>query len=159
MSWLWDGGGDQVDFITDDLAVAGLEAAWDLQTLIRHGIRAIVDASNREGNPRYPGIRYHEVRIADPDERLPAFLPGVVAFIDEARERGPVLLHCVAGVSRSPALAICYLHERHGLSLLAAMRHVRSRRMQADPNPLFLRMIQDYYRAQSGVAGGDRERV
>ena len=72
---------------------------------------------------------------------------------------GPVLLHCVAGVSRSPALAICYLHERHGLSLLAAMRHVRSRRMQADPNPLFLRMIQDYYRARTGVAGGDRERV
>ncbi|MBI4839598.1 MAG: hypothetical protein HY803_00690 [candidate division NC10 bacterium] len=64
MSWLWDGGGDQVDFITDDLAVASLEAAWDLQKLIRHGIRAIVDVSNRDGNPRYAGIHYHEVRIA-----------------------------------------------------------------------------------------------
>ena len=76
MSWLWDDGGDQVDFITDDLAVAGLEAAWDLQTLIRHGIRAIVDASNREGNPRYPGIRYHEARIARPDERVQLRCPS-----------------------------------------------------------------------------------
>ncbi len=159
MSWLWDGDGDQVDFITDDLAVASIEAACDLQALIRHGIRAIVDASNRDGNPRYAGIHYHEVRIADPDERLPKFLPGVMAFIDEARRRGPVLLHCVAGVSRSPALAICYLHERHGLSLPAAMQHVRSRRMQADPHPLFLQMIQDYYQARTGVAGGGRERV
>ncbi len=158
MSWLWDGGGEQVDFITDDLAVASLEAAWDLQKLIRHGIRAIVDASNRDGNPRYPGIGYHEVRIADPDERLPQFLPGVMAFIDEARRRGPVLLHCVAGVSRSPALAICYLHERHGLSLPAALTYVRSRRVQADPHPLFLRVIQDYYQARTGVAGGGRER-
>ncbi|MBI2562916.1 MAG: dual specificity protein phosphatase family protein, partial [candidate division NC10 bacterium] len=117
-----------------------------------------VDASNRDGNPRYSGIGYHEVRIADPDERLPQFLPGVMAFIDEARRRGPVLLHCVAGVSRSPALAICYLHERHGLSLPAALTYVRSRRVQADPHPLFLRVIQDYYQARTGVAGGGRER-
>jgi hypothetical protein len=159
MSWLWDGDGDQINFITDDLAVASLGAACDLQALTRHGIRAIVDASNRDGNPRYPGIHYHEVRIADPDERLPEFLPGVMAFIDEARRRGPVLLHCVAGVSRSPALAICYLHERQGLSLPAALQHVRSRRVQADPNPLFLRVIQDYYQARTGVAGGGRERA
>lgn len=157
MSWLWNGDGDQIDFITDDLAVASLGAASDLPTLVRHGIRAVVDASNRDGNPRYPGICYHEVRIADPDERLPEFLQGVVAFIDDARRRGPVLLHCVAGVSRSPALAICYLHERHGLSLPAALQHVRSRRVQADPNPLFLRLIQDYYQARIEVADAERE--
>ena len=152
MAWVWGedepADGRRVDFITPDLAVASLEAATDLETLTRHGIRAVVDASNRNGNPRFPGIRYHEVPIEDPDERLPAFLPGVVAFIDEARRFGPVLVHCVAGISRSPALAICYLHERHGLSLPAAFQEVRSRRVQANPHPLFLRLIQDYYGAR-----------
>jgi len=85
------------------------------------------------------------VPIDDPDERLAEFLPSVVAFVDEARRHGPVLVHCVAGVSRSPALAVCYLHERHGLSLPAALDHVRSRRTQANPHPLFLRVIQEYY--------------
>lgn len=150
MSLLWDdngpGGEDRIDFIAGDLAVGSLAAASDLQALTRHGIRAIVDASNHEGNPRFPGIRYHEVRIDDPDERLAEFLPGVVAFVDEARRHGPVLLHCVAGISRSPALAVCYLHERHGLSLPEALDHVRSRRLQANPHPLFLRVIQEYYR-------------
>ncbi len=158
MSWWWDGdavgNGDGIDFITKDLAVADLGAASDLQALLRRGIRAVVDASNREGNPRYPGIRYHEVRIADPDERLPEFLPGMVTFIDDARRRGPVLLHCVAGISRSPTLAICYLHERHGLSLPAALNHVRSRRAQVQPHPLFLQMIRDYYEGRVGVAPG-----
>ncbi len=149
MSSLWNDNGsdgeDRIDFIAEDLAVGSLVAASDLQALNRHGIRAVVDASNREGNPRFPGIRYHEVRIDDPDERLAEFLPGVVAFVDEARRRGPVLLHCVAGVSRSPALAVCYLHERHGLSLPEALDHVRSRRVQANPHPLFLRVMQEYY--------------
>jgi protein phosphatase slingshot len=153
MMWsLWNAeeprNGDGIDFITAELAVANLEAASDLQALTRHGIRAVVDASNREGNPRFPGILYHDVPIADPDERLSDFLPDVVAFIDEARRLGPVLLHCVAGISRSPALAICYLHERHGMSLLAARDHVRSRRPVADPHPLFLRVIQEYYLTQ-----------
>jgi len=149
MSWLWNGDGpdgeDRIDFITGDLAVGSLVAASDLDTLTRRGIRAVVDASNREENPRFPGILYHEVPIDDPDERLAEFVPGVVAFVDEARRHGPVLVHCVAGVSRSPALAVCYLHERHGLSLPAALDHVRSRRAQANPHPLFLRVIQEYY--------------
>lgn len=153
MWWPSNSSGDRIDFITHDLAVANLEAACDLEALTRHGIRAVVDASNRDGNPRFPGIRYCEVRIADPDERLAEFLPGLVAFIDEARRHGPVLLHCVAGVSRSPALAICYLHERHGLPILAALQQVRSRRVQANPHPLFLRVIQDYYGSRPGVAG------
>ena len=149
MSWLWNGDGpdgeDRIDFITGDLAVGSLVAASDLDTLTRRGIRAVVDASNREENPRFPGILYHEVPIDDPDERLAEFVPGVVAFVDEARRHGPVLVHCVAGVYRSPALAVCYLHERHGLSLPAALDHVRSRRAQANPHPLFLRVIQEYY--------------
>jgi protein phosphatase slingshot len=149
MFWFWSGeersNGHGIDFLTEDLAIANLGAASDLEVLTRHGIRAVVDASNRDGNPRFPDILYHDVPIADPDERLSEFLPDVVAFVDEARRRGPVLLHCVAGISRSPALAICYLHERHGMSLLAALDHVRSRRPVADPHPLFLRVIQEYY--------------
>ncbi len=163
MSWWWNGdgmdNGDGIDYVTDDLAVADLGAASNLQALTRRGIRAVVDASNRDGNPRYPGIRYHEVRIADPDERLPEFLPDAVAFIDDARRRGPVLVHCVAGISRSPTLAICYLHERHGLSLPVALDHVRSRRAQAQPHPLFLRLIQDYYRGRVVVRPGWPEAV
>jgi protein-tyrosine phosphatase len=142
-----------MDFITEDLAVGNLAVASDLAALTRHGIRAVVDASNREGNPRFPGIRYHEVRIEDPDERLTRFLPGMVAFVDEARRNGPVLLHCVAGVSRSPVLAVCYLHERHGLPLSAALDHIRSRRLQVNPHPLFLRLIQEYYRERSRGGG------
>jgi hypothetical protein len=149
MAWFWNGeerrDGDGIDFITEELAVGSLGAASDLEALTRHGIRAIVDASNRDGKSRHPGILYYDMPIADPDERLSEFLPGAVAFIDEARRLGPVLLHCVAGISRSPALAICYLHERHGMSLLSALAHVRSRRPVADPHPLFLRVIREYY--------------
>ena len=156
MTWLWNdhgsNGEERTDFITVDLAVGSVVAASDLESLARHGIRAIVDASNREENPRFPGILYQEVPIDDPDERLAEFLPGVVEFLDETRRLGPVLVHCVAGVSRSPALAICYLHERYAFSLPAALDHVRSRRTQADPHPLFLRVILEYYQGRAAGA-------
>lgn len=167
MVWLWENDGpadgDRIDFVTDDLAVTDLVSATDLGALTRHGIRAVVDASNRAGNPRFPGIRYHEVGIEDPDERLTEYLPDLMAFIDEARRSGPVLVHCVAGISRSPALAICYLHERHGLSLPAALEQVRSRRPIAAPHPVFLRLIDAYYQTrivampgQAAAFGGQR---
>jgi histidinol-phosphate aminotransferase len=163
MSRLWyreeSNGGEGINFLTGDLAVGSLVVASNFKGLSQHRICAIGDASNREGNPRFPGIDYHEVPIDDPDERLTAFLPGVVAFIDGVRRHGPVLLHCVARISRSPALALCYLHERCGLLLAAALEHVRARRVQANPHTLFLRAIQEYYRhrpAQEDRVGARR---
>ncbi len=145
--------GDRIDFITEDLAVSSARGAADLDALVRHNIRAVVDASNVPENPRYPGIRYHEVPIADPDERLCDYLPAAMEFIDEARAQGPVLLHCVMGISRSPTLALCYLRHRHGMPLPEALELICARRVQAHPHPLFLRLVEDYYRGRESRGG------
>lgn len=136
---------DALSFITERLAVGEAAAGRHLPTLRRSGITAIVDASNEEGNPRFPGIAYLDVPIADPDERIVEFIPRVVAFVDDHLSRGRVLIHCVAGISRSPSLALCYLHEKEGWSLEEALARIQARRERADPHPTFRRVLRDYY--------------
>ncbi len=145
--------GDRIDFITDHLAVTSARGAADPEALARYSIRAIVDASNMV-TPRFPGIRYHLVPIADPDERLCDYLPAAIDFIRTEQARGPVLIHCVAGISRSPTLALCYLHQQHGMPLGAALQLICSRRQQASPHPLFLQLVEAYYRGPDRGRGG-----
>lgn len=140
--------GDGIDFVTDALAISGVAPAQNPALLRGLGVRAVVDASNRPANSRFPGIVYLTVPIEDPDERLPLFIGGAVAFIHRWAQSGPVLIHCVAGISRSPTLAVCYLHERLGLSLEAALVLVRERRPQAAPHGEFLRLLRRYYDGQ-----------
>jgi len=41
---------------------------------------------------------------------------------------GAVLVHCMAGAQRSPAVVACYLIKYHGMSIEKAIAHVQTRR-------------------------------
>ena len=53
---------------------------------------------------------------------------------------GKVLVHCVMGRSRSASLVLAYLMMEQGLSVVAAIEHVRQRRCIL-PNHGFLRQL------------------
>lgn len=64
-----------------------------------------------------------------------------VTFIDDALgRRGKVLIHCLAGISRSATIAIAYLMLRHGQSVESAVMEVRRKR-GIRPNEGFLRQL------------------
>jgi predicted protein tyrosine phosphatase len=46
--------------------------------------------------------RYLHLRLKHPDEAFERLIPRACDFIDEGRTAGGVLVHCSAGVSRSP---------------------------------------------------------
>lgn len=65
-------------------------------------------------------------------------LPKAVKFIDEclaANHR--VLIHCVAGNSRSASVVIAWLMQRHALSFDEALTFVQSKRPSVRPNAGF----------------------
>ena len=62
----------------------------------------------------------------------------VVSFLSHVeRVRGRVLIHCLAGVSRSVSVLLMHLMVRHRLPLQHAYRYVRACRMQISPNEAF----------------------
>lgn len=68
---------------------------------------------------------------------------GILKFVDD-RPKQPILVHCVAGISRSPAVALVLLlrgmlNMGHGDPIPKAIDTLISIRPQARPNPLVLR--------------------
>lgn len=57
-----------------------------------------------------------------------------------------VLVHCVAGVSRSVTVTLAYLMQRHRLCLRDAFELVRSRKTDIAPNFHFMRQLHSFER-------------
>ena len=94
---------------TPRLYLGDREDSRDGANLRRHGVTHVVNCSV-ELPCCFPGeFRYLSLRIDDPDPRFSARAASAVAFIEEGRRAGGVLVHCTGGVSRSAAVVLNYL--------------------------------------------------
>ena len=59
-------------------------------------------------------------------------------FIHTWLDKGPVLVHCAAGVSRSAAMVICYLMRLERWRFAKAYTFVKSKRRVVEPNSGFV---------------------
>lgn len=100
-------------------------------------------------NPKhlYPEKHYLCVMAADnPDQDLTQYFPVCNDFIHGARLRKDcnVLIHCLAGMSRSVTIAIAYIMSVSDLTWRDALRVVRVGRRIANPNAGFVLQLQDF---------------
>lgn len=86
------------------------------------------------------------INIADNSEQnLSKFFDEAHQFIDDARRKKcNVLIHCLAGISRSPTIAIAYLMRVNSLRLQDAYNLVKQCRPQMDPNLSFVSQLMVY---------------
>ncbi len=86
-----------------------------------------------------PMVRHAGMRIAVDDNGSPEAmydlrraLPEAVANIHAHVSRGvPVVVHCLAGRQRSPAVVAAYLMKHRGITLTEAIQFVRSKKRDA----------------------------
>jgi dual specificity MAP kinase phosphatase len=86
------------------------------------------------------GIRYKRLPASDSgSQNLSQYFDEAIEFIESARAtEGRVLVHCQAGVSRSPSIVLAYLIARSRRSLSDAFTHVKERRPIVAPNLNFM---------------------
>ncbi|CAC5379693.1 DUSP [Mytilus coruscus] len=99
--------------------------------------------------PQPPFIQEgHFFRIPVNDNYSAKMLPffeEAFQFIDKIREaNGCVLIHCLAGISRSPTLAIAYIMKHLKMSSDDAYRYVKDKRPTISPNFNFLGQLLEY---------------
>lgn len=90
----------------------------------------------------------HFMRIPVNDnysEKLLPYFPMAFQFLDKVRESsGSVLIHCLAGISRSPTIAIAYVMHHLHMNSDDAYRYVKSKRPTISPNFNFLGQLLEY---------------
>lgn len=78
-------------------------------------------------------------------QNLKQYFDEAVSFIESVRlNNGRVLVHCQAGVSRSPTIVMAYIIAVHGQSLKDAFSYVHSRRSIISPNLNFMGQLLEF---------------
>ncbi|KAJ3411536.1 phosphatase, partial [Chytridiales sp. JEL 0842] len=90
------------------------------------------------------GIHYHMISIDDDvDANLLQYIPSALEFMDEAitTQNGTVLVHCVAGISRSATIVVAYLMKSNNMSFEESMEFVKSKKPNVEPNEGFVTQL------------------
>ncbi|XP_050093020.1 dual specificity protein phosphatase Mpk3 isoform X1 [Anopheles aquasalis] len=122
----------------------------DLKSLKKYNIKYILNVTPDLPNvfERDGQIRYLQIPITDHWSQasdLANHFPDAIKFIDEARSKGcGVLVHCLAGVSRSVTVTLAYLMFARTLSLNDAFLLVRSRKPDVSPNFHFMQQLHSF---------------
>uniref|UniRef100_A0A674CAY0 Si:ch1073-184j22.2 n=1 Tax=Salmo trutta TaxID=8032 RepID=A0A674CAY0_SALTR len=117
-----------VSQITPTLFLSGADAPLNQALVSRKGITLIVNATLNHVCPVYPGVECLRVPVSDlPSARLGDHFDRVAERIHSNRTGG-TLVHCAAGMSRSPALVIAYLMRYRGVTLCRAHAWVQESR-------------------------------
>ncbi|XP_055447829.1 dual specificity protein phosphatase 9 isoform X3 [Psammomys obesus] len=94
-------------------------------------------------------FHYKQIPISDHwSQNLSQFFPEAIEFIDEALSQNcGVLVHCLAGVSRSVTVTVAYLMQKLHISLNDAYDLVKRKKSNISPNFNFMRQLLDFERS------------
>ncbi|XP_061570704.1 dual specificity protein phosphatase 16-like [Cololabis saira] len=107
----------------------------------------VLNASNTCPKPDFvPDSHFLRVPVNDSfGEKILPWLDRSVEFIEKAKaSNARVLVHCLAGISRSATIAIAYIMKRMDMSLDEAYRFVKEKRPTISPNFNFLGQLLDF---------------
>jgi protein-tyrosine phosphatase len=129
--------------ILDSLYLGNKRDAADFDLLKQHGITHIVNCA-LELPDYFPfDFEYLALRLHDPDPDFIEVIEYACQFIDAGRQKGNVLVHCAAAVSRSPSVILsyfCYL----GYSLDTAWSFLNQIVITA-PDPIFINQLRRFF--------------
>ena len=118
-----------------------------LVTLASPGAEAAFDAEHRLD------LRFND--IAEPREGLiepsPEHIQSIIEFGRSSRAQGPLLIHCWAGVSRSPAAAFIIACDRESPSPKHLAARLRSSAPYCTPNPRMIALADEALDAQGDL--------
>jgi hypothetical protein len=120
-----------------------------LERLEQEGIGAVLSlcADSEWPVPADLEARFRRGRVVLPEHRSGrdpsrAELEAALAELERLRaEAGPVYVHCVAGIERSPLVCMAWLMRRRGLSRLEALEYLMQVHPATSPLPGQLRAL------------------
>lgn len=96
-------------------------------------------------------VKHLPIPDDDPSTDIATILPGALAFIVDALDRGGnVLIHCRSGASRAVCVTLAVLVKHFGYSLVDAYHFVARRRQAMNVFPVYLNQLEAWCRFEAG---------
>lgn len=134
-----------VSQVLDNLFLCGHD---DFHTgkLRKYGITLVINMTRDLSNKPAPGVRFQRFATDDiSNENIKRFFHRATDAIHaEIQRGGKVLVHCLAGVSRSPTIILAYLIKYRKMTLSDALDLVRACRGIISPNHGFLQQLEEF---------------
>ncbi len=128
------------EIISHKLFIGTHEEAVSSSWQVEHGITHVLNVCDDFLKRPCSNVVYEHVEIADSQDVLirQYFQECIDKMNISMKNDGVLLLHCSAGMSRSPTILMAYFMKMHHMSLQQALHFVRSRHPQTKPNPGFM---------------------
>lgn len=109
-------------------------------------ITALLNLSRRELQPAGDHYDYKWIPVEDNNMAdISSHFQEAIDFIDHVKQSGgKVLVHCEAGISRSPTICMAYIMRTQRLQLEEAFDLIKQRRALVSPNFSFMGQLQQF---------------
>jgi hypothetical protein len=143
-----------LDWITRDIAIGNCEDALRLDGLRSAGIEGILSLTGWPNNAaNRHGLTWRCVELIDGYGNDVARLQEAVCQLHELVTRGPVLVHCMEGVSRSPLVVASYLADTAARVFEDCLEEVSLLRKRVSLQPGLIELRRAY---ESAIAPHER---
>ncbi|AYV80996.1 MAG: dual specificity protein phosphatase 10 [Harvfovirus sp.] len=131
--------------IIDNLYLGDANSGKDIELLRKFNIIAIVNISG--GKLLFQQeIKYLRINITDSNKaNIADYLDEVTQFILDNVKLGGVLVHCQAGISRSPSFIVAFLAKHNNMSVTDALAYVKKCRPSVRPKDKFIESIRSWH--------------
>ena len=139
----------EADEIIPGVFLGSINSSYDLDVLKSKGITHIISVILGYV-PAYPDdFKYLIINALDNENNsISDVFQSCNNFINHAlfEENGKVLIHCMAGRSRSATILSAYIIDTYGMNVDNVLNLLRSKRKIVEPNSSFIKQLDDYYK-------------
>jgi len=129
------------------LYLGGIKDAERLAADNSARITTVISLCTEEVVPKRRDIKYVRIPIDDARPLTRPQFEAVMSAIAEHIRSGKILLHCGAGMSRSPIFAAAWIHRCGYLHIESALLEIAELRPSIDPSPTLLRSVKEHLKA------------
>jgi hypothetical protein len=132
--------------ICENLWLGGITSVCNRDELKERNIELIITAVYG-ASASYPyDFHYQRSNLKDiEDENILPEIERLLPIIDlEIRNNRAVLVSCIMGRSRSASIVAAYLMKYKNMSLDTALKYIKEKRAQIDPNPSYLLQLKEF---------------